>query len=355
VNPNLIRIRYNISDNVFGTNPLNSQCVVEFSGENFRQTDIDAFFKYFVNGFWPHAPSKIIGDNDETKPTLKSNHDLSYMMAIARNVSTWFWHNPNFDFFHDLTSWLNKLSDMDVSPHVYSLSYGSETETSAKAVRDRINSEFQKLGLRGKTLIFPTGDLGTGCYLCYYFEPTFPSSSEYVLSVGSTKFDQMTVGAERATTSFKTGGGFSFAFGTPKYQQDAVSHYLKVEGSLPETHYYNPSGRGMPDISALGTNIVSIQNGDFVYTSSTTTTTPIIAAIITLLNEKRLNSKQPVVGFINPLLYQIYANSKNSFYDVVAGENHFGCCGFVGFRASPGYDVVSGVGTPNFRNLVDNI
>lgn len=73
-----------------------------------------------------------------------------------------------------------------------------------------------------------------------------------VTAVGSTEFSQQIIGNERATTSFPSGGGFSWVFERPNYQAHAVSQYLSNTDILPTDHFWKPSGRAIPDVSALG-------------------------------------------------------------------------------------------------------
>ena len=49
------------------------------------------------------------------------------------------------------------------APWVHSASYG-DTEDSLDAVyMNRVNAEFQKLGVRGLSVLFASGDSGAGC------------------------------------------------------------------------------------------------------------------------------------------------------------------------------------------------
>ena len=82
------------------------------------------------------------------------------------------------------------------------------------------------------------------------FKPDFPASSPYVTAVGGTDFDQKSVvGTEKAWSN--SGGGFSNTFGIPAYQAKAVKHYKRT-ATLPPARLYNDTGRGYPDVSALG-------------------------------------------------------------------------------------------------------
>jgi subtilase family serine protease len=62
------------------------------------------------------------------------------------------------------------------------------------------------------------------------------------------------------------------------------------------------------------------------------------------------------LGYINPALYQI-ANSPAQyaadFYDVTVGNNQ--TTAIPGYSASPGWDAVTGLGTPNVANLLPDL
>merc|ERR1712066_631339 len=115
-----------------------------------------------------------------------------------------------------------------------------------------------KLGVRGISVLFASGDSGvygrTGNTSDGKFHPDFPASSPYVTAVGGTDFaEKSIVGAEKAWSA--SGGGFSNHFLAPPYQRKAVSGYLAAasqSGVLPSRSAFNRSGRGYPDVAALG-------------------------------------------------------------------------------------------------------
>ncbi|KAK6389686.1 hypothetical protein LTR95_019698, partial [Oleoguttula sp. CCFEE 5521] len=72
---------------------------------------------------------------------------------------------------------------------------------------------------------------------------------------------------------------------------------------------------------------------------------PIIGGIVTLLNEERLAVGKGPIGFLNPVLY----SHPWALNDVVNGSNPG--CGTNGFSASPGWDPVTGLGTPKYEEL----
>ena len=85
----------------------------------------------------------------------------------------------------------------------------------------------------------------------------------------------------------------------------------------------------------------------------TSASTPIWGGLITLLNNDRLNSGKAPLGFINPLLYQMWANVRilfhltqlaltyfikqpNTFTDITVGKNGGGCSNLA-FMATQGW------------------
>jgi hypothetical protein len=82
-------------------------------------------------------------------------------------------------------------------------------------------------------------------------------------------------------------------------------------------------------------------NSSEIYFFGSGLSAPIFGAVITLINEERTATGKGPVGFINPVLY----SHPHVMNDVVNGSN--GNCGTPGFKAVPGWDPVTGLGTPN--------
>lgn len=71
--------------------------------------------------------------------------------------------------------------------------------------------------------------------------------------------------------------------------------------------------------------------------------------MISLVNSARIKSGKPTLGWLNPT---IYTKAYHIFNDITTGKNNclrFGsdCC-LEGFRATPGWDPVTGWGSINF-------
>lgn len=71
------------------------------------------------------------------------------------------------------------MSNTPNPPHVHTIGYGNQGAAPSEQYQERVSQEFEMLGARGLTILVATGDGGTGCSLCWYFEPSFPATSPF--------------------------------------------------------------------------------------------------------------------------------------------------------------------------------
>ncbi|KAH8811080.1 putative protease S8 tripeptidyl peptidase I [Xylogone sp. PMI_703] len=253
--------------------------------------------------------------------------------------------------------------------NVISVSYGLGESTFSYFYENRQCQEYMKLGLQGVSVIYSSGDSGVSNRgQCLYpknatsfpalgaFSPSFPAACPYVTTVGATQLNNTAELVETAvfdaSTAYFSGGGFSNYWPAPDYQADTLKSYFKntpppYNLTAYGTPVYNASGRGYPDVAAVGLNILLYDNLEPDFVGGTSASAPIFASIINLINEQRLAAGKGPVGFLNPTLYQ----NPNSFNDITTGNNPG--CGTSGFSAVKGWDPVTGLGTPNFPKLLD--
>merc|ERR1711920_665282 len=217
------------------------------------------------------------------------------------------------------------------------------------------NTAFMKAGARGISILFASGDQGvcgrSGCGLFTHsrFHPDFPAASPYITAVGGTDFAGSDIGDETAWKS--GGGGFSDTFEQPSYQKDAVAQYLaSKDANFPPQNLWNRTGRGYPDLAALGgqKNPYCIATGGrFAGVAGTSASCHVAAGIFSKLNGLRLAAGKPAMGFLNPFIYQ----NPQAFQDVTSGVNTGSPTRKYGFKAIKGWDAATGLGTPDFEAL----
>ena len=195
------------------------------------------------------------------------------------------------------------------------------------------------------------GIAGVGGYECHdnckVFTADFPSSSPYIVSTGATQFEGSAAKGTEVATDWSS-GGFSNFFPRPAYQEKAVSQFLG-QTKTPKK-FFNQTGRGFPDVSAIGLGFQVMVNGSLMSVGGTSASTPVFASVVSLLNDIRLSNGLPTMGHINPFLYEAFETSKGAFTDILKGHNQYGCC-TSGFEAMEGWDPITGIGTPVFQVL----
>jgi len=310
----------------------------------------------------------VIGYNDPNSPSYEGNLDIQFISCVVPGCPTYFYSMKSFNFYQDLVKWAALLNNETTVPWVHSVSYGSQGEYPSKTYQDRLEAEFVKLGARGVSVMLASGDYGAcgdggkqkNCS-CMPLDPSFPATCPYVTSVGATRFLSGNTGGEGAVTYFGSGGGFSGVFPLGDWQTDLVNAYLTGDTSQPPSCAFNASGRATPDVAALGDVAFQIiYEGSPISIGGTSASSPTFASIISLLNDQRLNAGKPTLGYLNPWIYSTAAKVPGAFWDVTVGNNlgkpNCGNKGAqCGFLCGAGWDAVTGVGTPNYSILKDNI
>ncbi|XP_051843582.1 tripeptidyl-peptidase 1 [Antechinus flavipes] len=358
VTPAVIRERYNLTAQDVGAgSPNNSQACAQFLEQYFHDADLEEFMKLFGKSF-PHknSVSRVVGQQGHGRAGLEASLDVQYLMSAGANISTWVYSSPGrHEAQEPFLQWLLLLSNESSLPLVHTVSYGDDEDSLSTAYLHRVNSELMKAAARGLTLLFASGDSGAGCFSGpkgHLFRPSFPASSPYVTTVGGTSFRNPFMVTEEIV-DYISGGGFSNIFPRPQYQDEAVSHFLGSSTHLPPSSYYNASGRAYPDVAALSDGYWVVSNHvPIPWVSGTSASTPVFGGLLSLVNEQRLLNGRPPLGFLNPRLYSMQGRG---LFDVTQGC-HEACLDEEvqgqGFCSKPGWDPVTGWGTPNYPALL---
>jgi tripeptidyl-peptidase-1 len=322
--------------------------VAEFQGQTYAQKDLDTFSS---SCSVPQGVDTNIGSAETTgRSGVEAVLDIEFMKAVAPAVPLTVVYNSKYS----LLDWTTQITNLDNSPLIHSVSYGNdERQQSSDAYMFSANTAFMKAGAQGLSILFASGDQGVcgregcgGLFGAKRFKPDFPAASPYITAVGGTDFLTYSVGDEQVWSA--GGGGFSDTFDIPAYQADAVAAYkARSDANLPDQSYWNNTGRGYPDVAALGGQKTSycVQAGSFEGVAGTSASCPVVAGIFARLNGLRLAAGKPALGFLNPFIYQ----NPQAFFDVTVGKNNANQKD--GFTATEGWDAATGFGTPNYDEL----
>jgi tripeptidyl-peptidase-1 len=321
----------------------------EFQGQYWTQKSVDSFAS--ACKLQPITIANEIGKQGGNVG-VEAVLDVEYIKAVGGAIPL----TNIYDAQYSLESWAKQLSalgDGDI-PLINSVSYGNdEVQQSGSAYMEACNTQFMGFGARGVSILFASGDqgvygrTGSGIFKNKPFHPDFPGSSPFITTVGGTDFaTRSVVGAETAWGS--GGGGFSNEFPIPDYQSEAVAGYKSACTTLPPAKLWNNTGRGYPDVAALGgqVNPYCVFNQDSAEgVAGTSAACPVAAGVFARLNDLRLASGGKPLGFLNPFIYQ----NPTAFNDVTSGVNKDK--GKYGFEAIAGWDPATGMGSPNFAKL----
>jgi subtilase family serine protease len=175
--------------------------------------------------------------------------------------------------------------------------------------------------------------------------PAGPSSSRAARPAGPSSSSAPSTSATSGGIPEASGGGFSQLFPRPAYQDG-------VPGI--------GADRGVPDVAADAdpatgmTLAVSEGTGKYAFSSASGTSAagPLWAALIALADQYAGRH----LGFVNPAIYRIGLSTSyhQAFHDITTGNNtvKFPHVTITGYQASPGWDPVTGWGSPNAQALI---
>ncbi len=240
------------------------------------------------------------------------------------------------------------------NPNIVSISWGGPEDTASGQFQTEFDQILQAAVQLGMTVCVAAGDSGSADFAAN--DPNwdgkthvdFPASDPNVLACGGT---QITVTGNAISkevvwhdgTNDGTGGGVSRVFAQPTYQV-GVEDQAAVDPA-------GPVMRGVPDVAgdaAPGSGYQVLCDGQSFPDASqgvppvggTSAVAPLWAGLVACLNQ----SLGKPVGFLNPLIYAI-PTSASAFNDITIGNNGK-------YKAGPGWDPCTGLGSPNGQNIL---
>jgi len=345
VTPAVIKQRYNVPAQEASAAANNTMAVAEFQGQYYDDKDLTGFST--ACKISPAVTvARDVGKNRQ-QSAVESLLDIEYIGAVANPVPLTVYYLEEFS----LLTWIQTVGSTSNPGWVHSVSYGNdERQQTSAAYMTQVAGQFQQIGARGISVLFASGDQGVWGRSGHgsKFNPDFPGACPWITTVGGTDFATDNIGDETAWNA--GGGGFSDQFAMPSWQKTAVEGYLSDKSAdLPKASFYNASGRGYPDIAALGGQKAPycISEGSrFAGVAGTSASCPTASAIFALLNDVRIKAGKSPLGFLNPFIYQ----NAHAFNDVTSGKNNAGLGD--GFTAIAGWDAATGFGTPDYAKLL---
>ena len=372
---------------IYNLNPLYNygysgagQSIVIVGQSDIDTGDIDDFRQ-----LWGLPPTKIqmvptgdypgINPDDEGEADL----DLEWAGAVARFASLIFVYSDDADYsaFYAI--------DNNLAP-IVSESFGlcEYTVASNRMGVYTAQIEAQKGNSMGITWLVSSGDSGAaGCD--YHVTAatqglgvSYPASVPEVTAVGGTGFNEGDASYWAGAGGLDGRSALSYIPETA-WNDTAVGGGLAASGGGLSSIFKKPAWqtgpgvpadgvRDLPDISMAASYAhdpyIVISQGEAFGVGGTSASAPSFAGVVAMLNEFLVRNQvqsKPGLGNINPKLYSLAAGSTPGiFHDVTVGNNIVPCqvgsqdCtdGHLGYKAGPGYDLVTGLGSVDAYNFI---
>ncbi len=350
------------------------QSIVIVGQSNILLSDIRAFRTRF--GLPANDPVFLPYSTTEpgfTGSQFEGNLDVEWAGALAPRATIYYIYGTNA-----FTATIAAIN-ANQSP-VISISYGlCELDVSLNAYRVAL----QQGNAQGITILASSGDSGAGGCEVQGVSPyasngrytDFPAVAPEVTAVGGTQFNEGT-GNYWAPGNTAQGGSALSYIPEKAWNESDQSGLLATGGGasvfIPKPAWQTGPGvpadkaRDVPDMSfsaAIHDGYLVTYLGGLYIVGGTSASSPSFAGLLALLNQYQVRrgfQKTPGLGNINPQLYRMAVTTPNAFHDIVEGDNIVPCLqgtqdcltGSFGYKAGPGYDLATGLGTLDANNFV---
>ncbi|HEX6350718.1 MAG TPA: S53 family peptidase [Candidatus Dormibacteraeota bacterium] len=354
--------------NVYGVKDLHDQgydgsgqtVSIYAIGDGFDQQDLDTYAR--KNNLPPLKPVLKSGPaNAKVQGELMM--DIEVVHAIAPGARILIYTDPNSQAFktaQSLDDFFGRMAS-DNPGGIWSFSWGGCDLYASDAERQAESAVYQQAAAAGISVLNSTGD--SGAYRCMDADWGAPPSdknvgvelpSSYplgVTAVGGTRLSVRADGTYYQELAWSEplvtgggGGGLSHYYAQPEWQRGP-----NVSGNQ-----YNPQRRRMvPDVAADAdptTGLAIYLSGSAAQGGGTSQAAPLWAGLTAVINGYLRKKGLKPVGFMNPALYDIAAGHPPypAFHDVTLGNNLL-------YPATSGYDLATGLGTPDGYNLARDL
>jgi kumamolisin len=343
---------YNFPANTDGTGQ--TIAIIELGG-GYKEADLSTYF----TGLGLSVPSvTAVGvDNGSNSPgqsaDVEVELDIEVAGAIAPKASYVVYFAPNTD--QGFSDAISDAVHATPTPVAISISWGGPESSWAAQSMTAMNAAISDAAALGATVTVAAGDNGSSD------NPSstsgvavdFPASSPYSLACGGTTLMGNTatntitsevVWNEIANNEGAGGGGVSVVYAEPTWQKTAGVPASAAGGS--GIGSATSPGRGVPDVAGNADPVTGYQivaDGQSEPVGGTSAVAPLWAGLIARLAQ----ASGTRFGLLQPLLYKGVTSGVPvpGFNDIIEGSNG-------AYKAGPGWDPCTGLGSPNGTALL---
>jgi subtilase family serine protease len=345
---------------IYGQGDLGAgQTVALYELQGYGTADIAAYQSCFGTTT-PVSTVNVDGGPLAHSGVGEADVDIEQVVSLAPTAHILVYQGPNSDAGGYDT--YNSIVAQDAAK-VVSTSWGLCERFAGSASAQAENTLFEEAAVQGQTVVAASGDEGSeDCLGNDYSNDALavddPASQPFVTGAGGVSWTALkgTTPTETAWNDGPTccwgagGGGVSSLWEMPSYQNDAASIGVVNAGSsgAPCGATAGSYCREVPDVSALAGPYPYLEyvSGSWGSWGGTSLAAPLWASLIALSNASEACTGKNI-GFANPILYAAADFDPSSFNDVTTGDNDLTGLNGGSYPALAGYDMATGLGTPN--------
>lgn len=331
---------------------------------------------------------------------FESDLDLEYASAVAPDSTVILVHTGS-DTSYNVFDALLYAIEQNIAP-IISISYGMCEADISEAEIEVFERALIQASAQGISIFAASGDLGATA--CESKADTiakrglavwYPASSRYVTAIGGTMFDEVQensfwsahndgadgsslayipekgwneTGTTKNGTILGSGGGASILFVKPAWQSGFgvpsdfardVPDFAFDAGSIHDSYLFCSSDPVVPVQNSCAHGFLDGSSTNFTVSGGTSFGAPIAAGMAAVINQRLSLARS---GAFASFVYTLATRNREVFHDITSGDNRQPCSfgsdgcgsdGYAGFVAGPGYDQVTGLGTPDAAKLAN--
>jgi hypothetical protein len=358
--PAQIRQAYGLNNVFFGSTPGLGQgqtiAIIDVQNDPFIVSDVNTFDSDFgvqafnVNGgptfTVENESGTVINPGNPNDPNLPPNItlpakgqsaaaetalDVEWAHSVAPEANIVLFE-ANTSLTSDLFNCINLARNIP-GVSVVSMSWGGGEFSGENSYDSTLTTP---AGHQGVSFFFDTGDGGG--------DTGYPSFSPNGVAVGGTSLTINADGSYGGETAWSgSAGGISTQESQPFYQDPTADAYTNNQRAAPDVSWLANPNTGVAEVDSLDSP------GGVVFTEGgTSLATPMWAALIAIVDQGRVLNGLRTLDGATQLLPKLYSLPYTDFNDITSGSNSINSAG-------PGYDLVTGLGSPNVVPLVQDL
>jgi hypothetical protein len=355
--PSELRTAYDMNSLISSDNGT-GQTVAIFELDGYQPTDINTYLSNYSLGSAKYSNVLVDGaTNTAGSGAIEVELDMEVVSAIAPGATQHIYIGPNSTT--GVNDTYNKIVT-DNTAKVTSTSWGECEANSGTSELQALDNIFAQGAAQGQAFFAAAGD--SGAYDCdtTALAVDSPADDPNVVGVGGTTLTTGSGGTYSSETVWSCstcsgrgpngtggGGGLSTYFAQPSYQTGpGVSNsYSNGNREVPDVTADADPNSGYSiycTVTAAGCSGTS----GWTVVGGTSAAAPLWAGLSTDTNQYLAGLSKPTLGSASSTLYHLFNTTQTytAYHDITTGNNLY-------YPATAGYDLASGIGSPDVWNL----